>query len=144
MNKYFILCLATNVLVGFTAASPSPFDPALTYQMDDRRPLPSYIFEGEVPPEEEDEQVATPGGVNIVDDIWGTLNKKQQVTKKPKRPRQKPVKISTTQPQYSLFLLFCDESPRCSILKEIWKELPPHLITRGEEMHKGSGRKKRL
>ena len=82
MNKYFILCLTTNVLVGFTAASPSPFDPALTYHLDDRRPLPSYIFEGEVPPKEED---ATPS--NIVDDIWGTPDKKQQAMKKPKKPR---------------------------------------------------------
>jgi hypothetical protein len=84
MNKYFILCITTNVLVGFTAASVLAFDPAIAYQMDDRRPLPSYIFEGEVLPEEED---ATPSGANIVDDIWGTLDKKQQVMKKPKKPR---------------------------------------------------------
>jgi hypothetical protein len=84
MNKYFILCITTNVLVGFTASSVLAFDPALTYQMDDRRPLPSYIFEGEVLPEEED---VTPSGANTVDDIWGTLDKKQQVMKKPKKPR---------------------------------------------------------
>ena len=86
MNKYFILCITTvaNALFGFTAASAGAFDPTITYQMDDRRPLPSYIFEGEVLPEEEDDGVPT---LNIVDDIWGMKDKKKQVKKKPKKPR---------------------------------------------------------
>ena len=47
MNKYLILCITTaeNALFGVTAATMGAFDPAITYQMDDRRPLPSYIFE---------------------------------------------------------------------------------------------------
>jgi hypothetical protein len=94
MNKYLILCITTavvaNALFGLTAASAGAFDPALTYQMDDRRPLPSYIFEGEALPEEEDDGVPTP---NIVDDIWGMRDKKQQGKKKPKKPRKKAAKV---------------------------------------------------
>ena len=45
MNKYFIiLCITTNALVGFTAGSVGAFDPAITYKMDDGRPLPSFIY----------------------------------------------------------------------------------------------------
>jgi hypothetical protein len=87
MNKYFILCITTNALVGFTTGYVGAFDPALTYKMDDRRPLPSYIYEGEVVPEEEDEGVKSSGGLNVVDDIWRLLDKKQQATKKPKKPK---------------------------------------------------------
>ena len=94
MNKYLILCITTaavaNALFGLTAASTEAFDPALTYQIDDRRPLPTYIFEGEALPEEEDEGVPTP---NIVDDIWGMRDKKQQGKKKPKKPRKKAAKV---------------------------------------------------
>ena len=85
MNKYFIiLCITTNALVGFTAGSVGAFDPTITYKMDDRRPLPSFIYEGEVLLEEEDDGVTSSGGLDVVDDIWRMLDKKQQVMKKPK------------------------------------------------------------
>ena len=145
MYKYLILYITTDVLVRITAVSVSAFDPAITYQLDDRKPLPSYIFEGEMMSEEKDEPMATSrGAADIEDDIWMTPEKKQQAMKKPKKSRLKPVRILTTQPQYSLFLLFCDESPQCSLLKEIWTLLPSHIIARSEELHKDSGCKKRL
>lgn len=77
MNLYFILyfsllCLATASAKGASANSPlkHPFDPTVTYKFDDRRPIPEYVYEDEIIPEDDEEEMAMPHN-KLMDDIWG-------------------------------------------------------------------------
>jgi hypothetical protein len=65
MRKRLIIIVVVVTMVAKVSSSLYPFDPEKSYKLDDRRPLPEYIYEGK-PNLLEDQEPPK----QLFDDIW--------------------------------------------------------------------------